>query len=55
MFYHQLVKKLHHCEETVADERGELCFLFLEHVFLLDPGIDQSVQLQKARYVFTGS
>lgn len=29
-----------------------MCFLFLEHVFLLDPGTDRSVQLQKARYVF---
>lgn len=33
------------------------CFFLisLEHVSLLDPGIDRSAQLRKARYVFNGS
>lgn len=35
-------------------KRTDLCFLFVEHVFLLDPGIDPSVLLLKARYVYMG-
>lgn len=51
-FYYRLQQaytELHHCCRRV---NWIVCFFFLELVFLLDPGIDRSVQLLKARYVF---
>lgn len=39
-------------EKMFKEAISAYCFLFLEHVFLLDHGIDLLVQLQKARYVF---
>lgn len=38
----------------VKEARTEM-FLFSDHAYLLDHGIDQLVQLQKARYVYSGS